>query len=108
MSAFFSRLREVLLRTFQLLTEDDVELLLPAKEAMVVVRMNLPQAAQTAGGPQQPSALPPLMSASSANKCSLYMVDEVPVVAEVNGLLFPTVRMSGKGFGLLIVVSDYC
>lgn len=86
------KLRELLLRSFPLLTEDELELLLPAKEPAVVARMNLPQASQSAGGPQQPSALPPLMSASSANKCSLYFVDDTPVVAEVNGLLFPTVH----------------
>ncbi|KAL8443192.1 hypothetical protein Emed_006931 [Eimeria media] len=86
------RLREQLLRSFPLLSENDLEQLLPAKEPMSVVRLNLPQASQAAGGPQQPEALPPLMSASSANKCALYVLDEVAVVAEVNGLLFPTVH----------------
>ncbi|KAL8431839.1 hypothetical protein ACSSS7_005014 [Eimeria intestinalis] len=87
------RLREQLLRSFPLLSEDDLEQLLPAKEPMSVVRLNLPQASQAAAGPQQPEALPPLMSASSANKCALYMLDEAAVVAEVNGLLFPTLAM---------------
>ncbi|KAL8452520.1 hypothetical protein Emag_002309 [Eimeria magna] len=86
------RLREQLLRSFPLLSENDLEQLLPAKELMSVVRLNLPQASQAGGGPQQPEALPPLMSASSANKCTLYVLDDVAVVAEVNGLLFPTVH----------------
>ncbi|KAL8271701.1 hypothetical protein Esti_004377 [Eimeria stiedai] len=86
------RLREQLLRSFPLLSENDLEQLLPAKEPMSVVRLNLPQTSQAGGGPQQPQALPPLMSASSANKCALYILDEVAVVAEVNGLLFPTVH----------------
>ncbi|OEH76435.1 translation initiation factor sui1 protein [Cyclospora cayetanensis] len=88
-----SRLREALLRSFPLLTDDGVDTLLPSKETVVLARMNLPQASQAGGSPQQlPGSLAPLMSASSANKCALYFIGDLPVVSEVNGLLFPTIH----------------
>ncbi|XP_026194224.1 uncharacterized protein LOC34621297 [Cyclospora cayetanensis] len=87
------KLREALLRSFPLLTDDGVDTLLPSKETVVLARMNLPQASQAGGSPQQlPGSLAPLMSASSANKCALYFIGDLPVVSEVNGLLFPTIH----------------
>lgn len=86
------RLRETLLNNFPLLTESDVDLLVP-KEGVVQSRLNLPQVPKPAGGgPQQPGALTPLLSSTSTNKCTLYSVGDITFLAEVNGIFFPTVR----------------
>ncbi|CDJ48999.1 hypothetical protein, conserved [Eimeria brunetti] len=89
------RLRESLLSSFPLLSENDADLLVP-KEGVTLIRLNLP----AAGGPpqqqqqqqQQQGPLPPLMSSTSANKCTLFSVGDIPYLAEVNGVLFPTVH----------------